>query len=119
MGILKCLSWFKMSTHIKDCVSFESFAFVDAGVQECCLLIGNFRRRLDRRVMIVCLFNEMFYSVSVCRPEREDDVYVTFPNERFKNALAKDFRLYLLLVTVPRLIPFRHDACRNVARAIG
>ena len=118
MGILKCLSWFKMSTHIKDCVSFESFAFVDAGVQECCLLIGNFRRRLDRRVMIVCLFNEMFYSVSVCRPEREDDVYVTFPNERFKNALAKDFRLYLLLVTVPRLIPFRHDACRNVARAI-
>ena len=21
MGILKCLSWFKMSTHIKDCVS--------------------------------------------------------------------------------------------------
>ena len=118
MGILKCLSWFKMSSHIKDCVSFEFFPFVDVGVQECCFLIGNFSRKLDRRVMIVCLFNEMFYSVSVCRPEREDDVYVTFPNERFKNALAKDFRLYLLLVTVPRLIPFRHDACRNVARAI-
>ena len=31
MGILKCLSWFKMSTHIKDCVSFQSFAFVDVG----------------------------------------------------------------------------------------
>ena len=39
MGILKCLSWFKMSTHIKDCVSFESFAFVDVGPQECCLII--------------------------------------------------------------------------------
>ena len=47
--------------------------------------------------MIVCLFNEMFYSVSVCSPEREDAVYVTFPNERFKKPLAKDFRrLYLV-----------------------
>ena len=86
MGILKCLSWFEMSTNIKDCVSFESFPFVDVGVQECCFLIGNFSRKFDRRVMIVCLFNEMFYSVSVCSPEREDVVYVTFPNERFKKA---------------------------------
>ena len=100
MRTLNCLSWFKMSTHIKDsgedCVSFESCAFVDVGVQECCFLIGNFSRKFDRRVMIVCLFNEMFYSVSVCSPEREDVVYVTFPNERFKKALAKDFRLYLV-----------------------
>ena len=96
MGILKCLSWFEMSTHIKDCVSFESFPFVDVGVQECCFLIGNFSRKLDRRVMIVCLFNEMFYSLSVCSPEREDVVYVTFPNEHFKKALGKDFRLYLV-----------------------
>ena len=65
------------------CVSFESFPFVDVGVQECCFLIGNFSRKFDRRVMIVCLFNEMFYSVSVCSPERKDVVYVTFPNERF------------------------------------
>ena len=36
------------------------------------------------------------YSVSVCSPEREDVVYVTFPNERFEKALAKDFRLYLV-----------------------
>ena len=60
-----------MSTHIKDCVSFESFRpfpFVDVGVQECCFLIGNFRRKFDRRVMIVCLFNEMLYSVPVCSP---------------------------------------------------
>ena len=64
MGILKCLSWFKMSTHIFR----TSFAFVDVGVQECCFLIGNFSRKFDRRVMIVCLFNEMFYSVSVCSP---------------------------------------------------
>ena len=67
---------------------------------------------------LFALFNEMFYSVSVCSPEREDVVYVMFPNERFKNALAKDFRLYLLLVIVPRLFPFRHVACRNVPRAI-
>ena len=71
MGILKCLSWFEMSTHIKDCVSFESFRpfpFVGVGVQERCFLIGNFSRKFDRRVMIVCLFNEMFYSVPVCSP---------------------------------------------------
>ena len=42
MGILKCLSWIEMSTHIKDCVSCESFPFVGVGVQECCFLIGNF-----------------------------------------------------------------------------
>ena len=96
MGILKCLGWFEMSTHIKDCVSFECFPFVDVDVQECCFLIGNFSRKFDRRVMIVCLFNEMFYSVSVCSPEREDVVYVKFPNEWFKKALAEDFRLYLV-----------------------
>ena len=56
----------------------------------------KFSRKFDRRVMIVCLFNEMFYSVSVCSPEREDVVYVTFLNEQFKKALAKDFRLYLV-----------------------
>ena len=96
MGILKYLSWFEMSTHIKNCFSFESFPSVDVGVQECCFFTGNFSRKFDRRVMIVCLFNEMFYSVSVCSPEREDVVDVTFPNERFKKALAKDFRLYLV-----------------------
>ena len=69
MGILKCLSWFEMSTHIKDCISFESFPFADVGVQECCFLIRNFSCKFDRRVMIVCLFNEMLYSVSVCSPE--------------------------------------------------
>ena len=96
MGILKRLSWFEMSTQIKDCISFESFPFVDVGVQECCFLIENFSHKFDRRVMIVFLFNEMFYSVSVCTPEREDVVYVTFPNERFKKALAKDFHLSLV-----------------------
>ena len=69
MGILKSLSWFEMSTHIKDCISFESFPFADVGVQECCFLIRNFSCKFDRRVMIVCLFNEMLYSVSVCSPE--------------------------------------------------
>ena len=84
-----------MSTHIKDCVSFESFPFVDVGVQECCFLIGNFSRKFDSRMMIVCFFNELFYSVSaraimglwllvsVYSPEREYVVYKTFPNARF------------------------------------
>ena len=52
MCILKCLSGFQRSTHSKDCVSFESFPFVDVGVQECCFLIGNFSRKFDRRVNI-------------------------------------------------------------------
>ena len=75
MRILKCLSWIKMSTHIKDsgedCVSFKSCAFVDVGVLECCFLIENFSLRFDHRVMIVRLLNELFYSVSVYSPERE------------------------------------------------
>ena len=89
MCTLNCLSWFKMSAHIKDsgedCVSFESCAFVDAyvGVQECCFLIGNFNLKFDHRVMIVRLLNELFYSVSVYSPEREYVVYITFPNECF------------------------------------
>ena len=83
MRILKCLSWFKMSPQIKGCVSFESCTFVDVGVQECCLLIGNFSRKFDRRMMIVRMFNELFYSVSVYSSEREYVVYKTFPNERF------------------------------------
>ena len=66
MRILKCLSRFKMSTHIKDCISFEYCTFVYVGVQECCFLIGNFSRKFDRRMMIVHLFNELFYSVSFC-----------------------------------------------------
>ena len=93
MRILKCLSRFKMSTHIKDCVSFESCTFVYVGVQECCFLIGNFSRKFDRRMMIVRLFNELFYSVSVYSPEGE---YVVYKLKRFKFALAKDFRLYLI-----------------------
>ena len=84
MGILKCLSCFEMSTHIKDCVSFKSFPFVNVGVQECCFRIGNFSCKFDRTVMIVCLFNEMFYSVSVCSPEQEDVVYVTFQTSGLK-----------------------------------
>ena len=52
-----------MNPHIKDCVSFESCAFVDADDQECCLLIGNFSRKFDRRMMIVRMFNELLYSI--------------------------------------------------------
>ena len=83
MRILKCLSWFKMSPQIKSCVSFESCTFVDVGVQECCLLIGNCSRKFDRWMMIVRMFNELFYSVSVYSSERGYVVYKTFPNERF------------------------------------
>ena len=46
---------FKMSMHIKDCVFFESCAFVDIGVQECRFRIGNFSRKFDRRMIIVSL----------------------------------------------------------------
>ena len=38
--------------------------------------------------MVVCLFDEVFYFVSVDSPEREYIIYITFPNERFKCALA-------------------------------
>ena len=72
MCILKCFSQFKMSTHIKDCVSFESFAFVNVGVQECCFRIGNFSRKFDRGMMIVRLFNEPFYCLSLFMVQSEN-----------------------------------------------
>ena len=65
---LKCLSRFKMSSYIKDWVSFETCAFVDLGVQEYCFRVGHFSRKFDRRVMIVRLFNELFYFLCLlCR----------------------------------------------------
>ena len=70
MGILKCLSWFEMSTHIKDYVSFESSPFVDVGVQECRFLIGNFSRKFDRRVMIACSMKCSILSLFVVQSEK-------------------------------------------------
>ena len=54
------------------------------GIQECCFHFGNFSRKFNRGVKVVCLFNELFYFVSVDSPEREYIIYITFPNERFK-----------------------------------
>ena len=88
MSVLKRLSRHKMSTHVKECVVLESYAFIDAGIQECCCHLGNFSRKFNRGVMVVCLFDELFYFVSVDSPEREYIIYITFPNERFKCALA-------------------------------
>ena len=68
MRTLKCLSRFKVSMHIKECVPFESCSFVDIGVQESCFRIGNFSHKFDGRMMIVRLvsfFNDLFYFVSV------------------------------------------------------
>ena len=75
MSVLKRLSRLEISTHVKDCFVLESYAFIDAG-------------KFNRGVMVVCLFDELFYFVSVDSPEREYIIYITFPNERFKCALA-------------------------------
>ena len=82
MSVLKCLSRLEMRTHVKECVVLESYAFI----QECCFHFGNFSHKFNRGVMVVCLFNELFYFVSVDSPEREYIIYITFPNERFKSS---------------------------------
>ena len=84
MSVLKRLSGLEMSTHVKDCVVLESYV----GIQKCCFPFGNFSRKFNRGVMVVCLFDELFYFVSVDSPEREYIFYITFPNKRFKCALA-------------------------------
>ena len=71
MSLLKRLSRLEMSTHVKDCVVLESHAFIDAGIQKCCFHFGNFSREFNRGVMVVYLFDELFYFVSVDSPERE------------------------------------------------
>ena len=88
MSVLKRLSRLEMSTNVKDCVDLESYAFVDAGIQKCCFHFGNFSRKFNRGVMVVCLFDKLFYFVSVDSPEREYIIYITFLNERFKCTLA-------------------------------
>ena len=87
MSVLKRLSRLEMRTHVKDCVVLESYAFID-GIQKCCFHFGNFSRKFNLGVMVVCLFDELFYFVSVDSPEREYIIYITFPNEWFKCALA-------------------------------
>ena len=34
MSVLKRLSRLEMSKHVKECVVLESYAFIDAGIQE-------------------------------------------------------------------------------------
>ena len=58
-----------MSSHIKNSVFFKSFAFIDFGVQECYFCFRNLSRKFDRGVVIVRLFNELYYVFSGYSPE--------------------------------------------------
>ena len=53
-----------MSVHVKDSVFLKSFAFRDAGIQECCFRFGDFIRKFDCRVMFICVFNKLRNFVS-------------------------------------------------------
>ena len=64
MCILERVSRLKMNSHVKNCVVFEHFAFIDVGVQECYFCVRNFSRKFDRGVVIVRLFNELYYVFS-------------------------------------------------------
>ena len=64
MCILERLSRLKMSFYVKNCLFFEPFAFIDVGVQECYFCVRNFSRKFDRGVVIVRLFNELYYVFS-------------------------------------------------------
>ena len=75
MSVLKRLSRLEMSTHVKDCVVLESYAFIDAGIQKYCFHFGNFSCKFNRGVMAVSLFDELFYFVSVDSPELEYIIY--------------------------------------------
>ena len=66
MCILERLS---MSSQVKNYVFFEPFAFIDVGVQECYFCVRNFSRKFDRGVVIVRLFNELYYVFSGYSPE--------------------------------------------------
>ena len=52
MCILERLSGLKMSSHVKKCVFFEPFAFIDVGAQECYFCVRNFSLKFDRGVVI-------------------------------------------------------------------
>ena len=57
MSVLKRLSRLEMSTHVKECVVLESYAFIVGGIQECSFHFGNFSRKFNRGVMIFFFLN--------------------------------------------------------------
>ena len=69
MCILESLSGLKMCSHVKNCVFYEPFALIDVCVQECYFCVRNFSRKFDRGVVIVRLFNELYYVFSGYSPE--------------------------------------------------
>ena len=72
MSVLKRLSRLETSTHVKDCVVLESYAFIDAGIQKCWLYFGNFSRKFNRGVMVVWLYDELFYYASLLIVQSEN-----------------------------------------------
>ena len=92
---LKCVYW-NVSVGLK-CVrisrteSFrESFAFSNCCIWECCFCLRDFSHECSCWVVTVGLFNELWYFYSVHSPEWKYVVYISFPNEWSKCALAEN-----------------------------
>lgn len=59
--MLERLSRLKMSPHVKNCIFIESFAFIDVDIRERYFCVRNFSRKFDRGVVIIRLFNELYF----------------------------------------------------------
>ena len=66
MSVLKRLSRLEMSTHVKECVVLESYAFIDAGIQECCFHFGiSFFKCLDHNYIGAIKICSYYYIISL------------------------------------------------------
>ena len=50
-----------MSPHVKNCIFIESFAFIEVDIRERYFCVRNFSRKFDRGVVIIRLFNELYF----------------------------------------------------------
>lgn len=64
-----------MCPHVKNCVVIESFAIIDVDIRERYFCVRNFSRKFDRGVVIIRLFNELYFVLSGYSPECEYVVY--------------------------------------------
>ena len=83
MCVLKCFSGFEMRFYVQYRLVCESFAFVNACVEERSIFVRYFSRKLDGGVVAICLFKGLRDFVFVYIPDREDIINIPFPDEWF------------------------------------
>ena len=71
-----------MLSYVENWCTVKPFPFVHYCIQKCDFVLRDFCCEFDKGVVIICLFNEVFYFFSFGIPEREDVIYISFSTDR-------------------------------------